>query len=179
MYAQDCKFVFFFLPSIPSLTLYLPLHTKRMVVMSASASPTASNVGQTEVATVGTAGSNYIEKSTLLDIAFLHSIATHRPIGPHKHFNVIPILINLDRTARQVGARIRDDVYMREGTGEEEKGEAKNLTRRSIKREEDGVEEIGTSNDGESNHFVPIDSTMIWERLDQLYDVGGLEDLVC
>jgi hypothetical protein len=152
------------------LPLLLPMAIRQSTSTSASPSPFQSS-HQHE----GTPGevddSNYIEKSALLDIAFLHSIASHRPIGPHKHFNVIPILLNLDRTARQVGARIRDDGYIRGASGEDTEGE--NST--TIKKEDMAEGEEGTPIPFTS---LPINSQMIWLRLDQLYDVGGLEELV-
>jgi hypothetical protein len=160
---------------------------------SASASPGAS--AATEGVTPSQDGpgdtpssENLIEKSALLDIAFLHGIATHRPIGPHKHFNVIPILINLDRTARQMGARIRDDGNNSTLSGQEmEEGQSEDGMGgdavRPIKREEGAeVDEVGDqsiqSNVSSSSSTIPIDSALIWHRLDQLYDVAGLEELV-
>lgn len=150
---------------------------------SASPSPLRSStlLEAAHSTTPGNAEDTYnIEKSVLLDIAFLHSIATHRPIGPHKHFNVIPVLLNLDRTARQVGARIRDDGYIRATpSGEEEAGEVSSSSTRTIKKEE-----IADEDDADAGLIafasasLPLDSQLIWMRLAQLYDVVGLEELV-
>ena len=137
-------------------------------MQSSSASPSSSahDVGD------GSAGdaTNLIAQSALVDIAFLHSIATHRPIGPHKHFNMIPILLGLDRTVRQVGARIRDDSFRVDlSAGSDGGGE--------IKREEE-ADNDGVAGDHPAAPVPQIDSQMIWQRLEELYDVGGLEELV-
>lgn len=117
------------------------------------------------------ASSSYIQRVPQLDIAFLHAISTHRPLGPHKHFNLIPILITLDRTARQIGAGIRDNSAGLGGESDEEEERSRSSSRPKVKREE-GEEEHNAT------HAVNIDSDMVWQRLDELYDVEGLEDLV-
>jgi hypothetical protein len=162
----------------PHLSSPLAMAIRQAASTSASPSPLRSSaqLEGAHSATPGDAEDIYnIEKSVLLDIAFLHSIATHRPIGPHKHFNVIPILLNLDRTARQVGARIRDDEYTRGASGGEDEREG-SLTR-TIKKEET-AEEDDTSKASIAFASLPIDSQVIWMRLAQLYDIGGLEELV-
>ena len=127
-------------------------------------------------------------ESILLDIAFLHSIATHRPIGPHKHFNVIPILVNLERTARQVGARLRDDSYM--NMRADSSDAAQDTTKKAIKQEDEmmvhgnGNNEAITATTGSTSSSAfhaastSIDSKYVWEKLNDLYDVEGLEELV-
>ncbi|UZJ54559.1 hypothetical protein CBS101457_003879 [Exobasidium rhododendri] len=64
------------------------------------------------------------------------------------------------------------------GDGEEEEGEGSSSRHGSIKREE-GVEIDESLEQGSAamSRLVPINSTMVWHRLGQLYDISGLEEL--
>lgn len=169
---------------------------RRSTAASASVTPSPGNdaedtaidkldgndrINEAEVAPGDQRNGSSSVQTILLDIAFLHSIATHRPIGPHKHFNIIPILVNLERTARQVGARMRDDQYMRAVSADIE-----GTTTPSIKQEDDDEEgnEESMLNASTSTSFGinaamdPIDANLIWQRLNEMYDVEGLEELV-
>lgn len=115
---------------------------------------------------------SYISQIPELDIAFLRAISAHRPLGPHKHFNLIPVLLSLDRTSRQIGARIRDRSTSaqsdEDGEGQEDDnrlGSRLTADTGAFKREEEDFE------------AVEVDKAMIEQRFGELFDVPGLAEL--
>lgn len=149
-----------------------------------------TNIGNEEE--VGSASTcSYIQRSPQLDIAFLHSISTHRPLGPHKHFNVIPVLITLDRTIRQIGARRRDastseplEDVEEENSDEEESSNKRrrndrspSTSRKAIKKEDTDDDVLSDAAYTATSSAIPVDSEMVWQRLSELYDLEGLEEL--
>jgi Chromatin modification-related protein EAF7 len=135
--------------------------------------------------------SSYIQRSPQLDIAFLHSISTHRPLGPHKHFNVIPVLITLDRTIRQIGARMRDastseplEEFEEENSDEDQSSNKRrrndrspSTSRKAIKKEDTDEDILLDASYMANTSAIQVDSEMVWQRLSELYDLEGLEEL--
>lgn len=116
-------------------------------------------------------GSSFIQRHARLDIAFLHAISTHRPLGAHKHFNLIPVLALLDRAVRQIEADARDQEAR--DADEEDDDSDTDVRRRSVKRET--TEPPFLKPDGsQALHITPA---MIWQRLGELYDTEGLDEL--
>ncbi|PWN41914.1 hypothetical protein IE81DRAFT_324094 [Ceraceosorus guamensis] len=97
------------------------------------------------------------------DAQFLRLVGQHRPLGPHKHFNSIPVLVALSR--RSAIKREADEEQQEEGSD----GSSRDRT-----VELEGESGGGGATDAE---IATLDGHIIRLRLDELYDVKGLEEL--
>ncbi|PWN88465.1 hypothetical protein FA10DRAFT_164040 [Acaromyces ingoldii] len=164
--------------------------------VTSSASPLAG------ITTTTMKTTNLIDASPILDIAFLHAIATHRPLGPHKHFNAVPVMRALERAAvrerdvllanrsrRGQGDNDDDDESSlseededgEEGGGEEDGGRSgrnKSRVKKESPDEEDDEQQAGELDAlARDNEVKLVDRQAMWARMEQLYDMAGLEEL--
>lgn len=164
--------------------------------IASSASPLAGTTTTTMKTT------NLIDASPILDIAFLHAIATHRPLGPHKHFNAVPVMRALERAAvrerdvllanrsrRGQGDNDDDESSLseededgEEGGGEDDGGRSGRTRSRVKKESPDDDEEQQQAGEldvlARDNEVKLVDRQAMWARMEQLYDMAGLEELV-
>ncbi|CEH15400.1 hypothetical protein CBOM_03715 [Ceraceosorus bombacis] len=94
---------------------------------------------------------------------FLRLVGQHRPIGPHKHFNSIPVLVALSRRS----------TIKREPDEEQEEGRDGSRDQ-TVELEGESGGSGATDADAE---IATLDGHVIRLRLDELYDVKGLEEL--
>lgn len=135
--------------------------------------------------------SSLLESAPLLDIAFLHAIASYRPLGPHKHFNIMPVLLYLDQTVRRLGPRALASTEVEEESSGSESDD--NDDEASVDDGADGDEAGQVTRDkpgvkvkseidmaapsNEATPLVQISPGIVWQRLGELYDVDGFDDL--
>lgn len=105
-----------------------------------------------------------------IELAFLRAIAAYRPLGQHKHFNLVPILRDLDRAIQAEQARRkRQNLPPLQDTleGADEKAANAQISAKGKAKA-----------DGQGQDGLAISAQEVWERLEELYDLEALDELV-